>query len=113
MQCGQDVVDAVRRIEERATKVVATSFKCLEQFRDPEDFREFTSVLLADPGKCNVAAMKSLAKDIMMRRWWKWVLCHPLLDEQHIHPERSVSHVHAFPPHVHGFSSEGLGHAIT
>ena len=89
MQCGPDVVKVVERLQQRG-KVVPTSFLILAQFRDPADFGELLSVMLNENTKCNLAHMRQVAGEIMQRRYWIWVLCHPLLSDQFIHPSRSV-----------------------
>ena len=71
------------------SKLAPTSFKILEQFRDPADYNELMSVLLGS-GSPNVSHLKPVAKNILQRRNWIWVLTHPELGEDHIHPDRSV-----------------------
>ena len=68
LQCGNDVVDAVKKLEQRAGQVVASGFRVMEPFRDQEIFRELASVLLNESSKCNMSSMKALVKEILMRR---------------------------------------------
>ena len=94
LQCGMDVVNAVRKLEEKGTRVTAASFKITEGFRDPADYRELVSVLLNESTKCNLSSMRSVAKGILNRRWWHWLLMHPELKEDRIHGSRSMFPVH-------------------
>ena len=107
LQCGNDVVDAVKKLEQRAGQVVASGFRVMEPFRDQENFRELASVLLNESSKCNMSSMKALVKEILMRRWWLWVLCHQALTEEYIHPERSVFPVSPWPVSVLGIVHNG------
>ena len=88
MQCGDAVVKVCERMEEKC-KVTPTSFKIIEQFRDPDDYDQLLGEMLASPSP-NVSNLKTLAKGILQRRNWIWVLTHPDLDEDYIHPDRSV-----------------------
>ena len=90
IQCGNDVVSVVKAMESRG-KVVATSFKVIEQFRDPSDYRELASVVLSDTSKHSVSGFKLAAQEILNRRFWLWILCHPQLGPEYIHPTRSMS----------------------
>ena len=88
MQCGESVVKVCERMEEKC-KVTPTSFKIIEQFRDPDDCDQLLGEMLASPSP-NVSNLKTLAKGILQRRNWIWVLTHPDLNEDYIHPDRSV-----------------------
>ena len=88
MQCGDAVVKVCERMEEKC-KITPTSFKFIEQFRDPADFDQLLGEMLASPSP-NVSNLKTLAKGILQRRNWIWVLTHPDLGEEYIHPDRSV-----------------------
>ena len=89
MHCGSDVVSVVKAMERRG-KVVATSFKVTEQYRDPSDYRELVSVVLSDVSKHTVSGFKLAAQEILFRRFWIWILCHPQLGPDYIHPDRSM-----------------------
>ena len=88
MQCGEDVVKLCEVMEQKS-KLAPTSFKILEQFRDPADYNKLLGAMLGSTSP-NVSHLKSLAKGILQRRNWIWVLMHPELDTDHIHPDRSV-----------------------
>ena len=107
LQCGNDVVDALKKLEQRDGHVVASGFRVMEPFRDQENFRELASVLLNESSKCNMSSMKALVKEILMRRWWLWVLCHQTLTKEYIHPERSVFPVSPWPVSVLGIVHNG------
>ena len=67
LQCGDRVVNVVQLLEAKG-KVVPTSFKVLEQFRDPADYEELVSVMLHESKRCNLSAMKAMAKEILQHK---------------------------------------------
>ena len=47
-------------------------------------------MMLQDDTKCNMAAVKTVSKQILQKRWWNWVLSHPGLGPEYIHPDRTM-----------------------
>ena len=56
----------------------------------PEDFDRVTGLM--DPGlaKPTVARLRSITRDVLTARYWKWVLLHPELPDDMIHASRRV-----------------------
>lgn len=74
---------------ERDAKPTPGSFKCLDGMVDQEDFESFVERFIAEP-KHTVDKLRHLAEKIIRGRWWKWVLLHPDLGEDLIHPSRRM-----------------------
>ena len=95
LQAGMGFVEVVQRLEKKpGGKMGPSSFKILESFKCPEDFQELMAVMLQDETRCNMAAIKTVSKAILQKRWWHWVLTHPELGPEYIHPDRSMYHPH-------------------
>lgn len=71
-------------------KVSANTFKILESLRDPEDFRQLTAEMLDKRYPPTVQRLRSLHNAIQRSRWWTWILQHPALGPELIHPTKSV-----------------------
>ena len=89
MQSGPEVVKVVERLQQKG-RVAPTSFLILAQFRDPADYSELLNTMIHESTKCNLAQMRQVAGEILQRRYWLWVLCHPQLGADYIHPTRRV-----------------------
>lgn len=90
VECGDRVVEVVRRMEARSQAVTPTTFKVLEQMRDKDDWEELVSSLSDVDVKLNPHRLKEEATKIMRKRWWIWTLLHPQLGPEDIHPSRSM-----------------------
>ena len=93
------LVEWLRRSRERAVAVVKameansritlSTFKPLEQMRDPSDFNEVTSLMEAT-AKPTGQLFKTTVHKVLERRWWQWCLCHPQLAGDKIHESRRM-----------------------
>ena len=105
LQACMGVVDVVQRLEKKpGGRIGPNTFQVLESFRCPEDFQELMAVMLQDETKCNMAAVKTVSKAILQKRWWHWVLTHPDLGPEYIHPDRSMHTSHGITEAHHSFS---------
>jgi hypothetical protein len=92
-------VEWLRRARERAVAVVKamelnsritlSTFKPLEQMRDPGDFNEVTSLMEAT-ARPTGQLFKTTVHKVLERRWWHWCLCHPQLGGDKIHESRRM-----------------------
>jgi hypothetical protein len=89
-RCGQDAVKIVERMEEKGAAVAPGSFKPLEPFRHPEDYQTLTLEMLKPNVHANPSTLKQVAGRILQRRWWTWLLEHPGLGVDIMHPTRSM-----------------------
>lgn len=92
----QEAVDTISAMEKAMpnAKLSPYSFKVLEQFRDPADFHEVARQMLDDRHKATAVRFATEAQRILRARWWIWVLQHPGLTEEEVHPTKSM-----FPTH--------------
>ena len=92
--CGADVISVIERMEKRSSgKTVYVSpatFKSMESVFCPEDYREITSELLKDTVHVTASLVKEVISKVVRRRYWSWLLLHPQLTDQDIHPSRRV-----------------------
>jgi hypothetical protein len=87
---GEKGVEVVKKVEERSPTPLAASFgKVMEPLRVPEDMHEVADAMLAED-KPSVTMFNQKVRDVLLRRWWSWVLFHPQLQPQYVHPSRGV-----------------------
>lgn len=89
--CGMDAIEVCREME-KVGKVGAYSLKPLEAVTVPEDWQKIATQLLQPNVKATAARLKDIVTKTLMDRWWQWVLMHPELGPEHIHPSRSMHH---------------------
>ena len=90
MLCGEQVAEVVEAMEKNS-KISANTFKALEQFRVPEDHYALLATLKSAP-KPTGGTFATAARDILLQRYWRWVLTHKDLGPEHIHESRSMLH---------------------
>ena len=83
-------VRMLRSMEEHGCRLSGGVMRVFEPVLVPEDFDRVTGLM--DPGlaKPTVARLRSITRDVLTARYWKWVLLHPELPEDMIHPSRRV-----------------------
>ena len=73
------------------------ALKPVEHLHLPENMRELISKFVPEQGtKATTEAVRRTCAAIARRRYWAWVLLHPQLTAEYIHPTRSVP---PFPAH--------------
>lgn len=87
--CGELVASVIEDMEKHGS-VRPGTFKVLQQMTVPADYTELLQKLRNPTVKTTGTRMKALAKDILRKRWWQWLLEHPELGPDHIHPSRSM-----------------------
>lgn len=94
-QCRDRAVEVVRKME-KTKRVVPNGFKPLEGFRVPEDYDTLVTKLLAmaEDDRINPDRMRKLAADILRNRWWTWILLHPEMPDDKVHPSRRMPRCH-------------------
>ena len=75
---------------QRLAKVTAGGLRCLEAVVVPADYHRIVSLMDPDVAKPTAQRLKAVTNDVLMERWWRWCLLHPLLDATRVHPTRSV-----------------------
>ena len=86
------VVKVLEHMEMQSHSLSPYNFKVLEPFRVKDDYEELANKMLLPGPKPNPSRLRSVAAEILARRWWWWVLCHPELTEDRIHPSRSMQY---------------------
>lgn len=101
LRCPTKVVFMLRCME-KDSKPTPGTFRPLEGIADPADFDDFMRSYLAEPKK-TVDKLKFHCENILTDRYWKWLLNHPDLGEERIHPSRSVPPFSLIPlsPHLY------------
>ena len=94
LHAKDEVVKIVARMEVgaggKAVRVAPNTFRCLEGMYVPQDYLDLTRELANEELKLTASRVKELATTIIRRRHWSWVLLHPELTAQDIHPSRRV-----------------------
>ncbi len=84
-----DKIIHLLKIMEREAKPTPGSFKPVEAFCHPEDYRKLVDKFLAEE-KRTVDLFRKHCDQILKNRYWRWILMHPGLGEDRIHPSRSM-----------------------
>lgn len=87
---GDKALTVLQKIEEKQGRLVATFPKCLEPMAVPEDMHNLADQILASEQRPSVPLFQARAKHIIRERWWDWVLMHPSLQPDYVHPTRGV-----------------------
>jgi hypothetical protein len=89
---GDDAIETITVMQHGHLAVTPGLMRCLESFAIPADYFEFASKVRGIEGKVTASLVKSIASDILRRRWWDWVILHPdLCKEGLVHPTRRMS----------------------
>ena len=87
---GEKGINVVKKLEERSATPLATSFgKVLEPLRVPTDSHRVADEMLAE-AKPSVSLFNMHVKEVLQNRWTQWVLFHPKLQPEHVHPSRGM-----------------------
>jgi hypothetical protein len=100
MQVPEKIVLLLTLMEADA-KPTPGSFKPVESFSVPEDYEKLVASFIGEE-KHTVERLRRLCDKILKNRWWRWVLMHPGLQEDRIHPSRSM-HPLTQPPFIQIF----------
>ncbi len=84
-----DKIIHLLKIMEREAKPTPGSFKPVDAFCHPEDYRKLVDKFLAEE-KRTVDLLRKHCDQILKNRYWRWILMHPGLGEDRIHPSRSM-----------------------
>lgn len=86
-------IDMVTAMEKggQGTKVSPYAFKCLEGLRDPADFHEVVGVMTDERIKPTAMRLKAEVTRICRARWWTWILQHPKLTTEDVHPSKRMT----------------------
>jgi hypothetical protein len=90
LMCQEDAINLVKKMEEFSNAVVGPyAFKPLEGMILKMDFDQLIKrgKLEARP---NVQWLKVTAAEIIRDRYWKWLLLHPQLQPERVHPDKGL-----------------------
>ena len=88
-QCGTRALNVLAAME-AVGRVTGYLFKPLESLCVPEDWQRVTAMMEVPDVKATALRLRECANKIIMERWWTWVLLHPELTGNDIHPTRSM-----------------------
>ena len=90
-RCGSKVVDLVELLERRSRRrLQLAAFQCIGTLLDDRDLHKVADTLLAEPVCASEGALYDLVTAVCRERWWTWLLLHPDLGPEYIHPANSV-----------------------
>ena len=89
LQCGQQTISVLERMEKHG-KVTGYVLKPLEGLAVPEDWSKVAAQMLMPEHKATASRLRDVASTVIRDRWWVWILLHPDLGENYIHPSRSM-----------------------
>ena len=90
-RCGSKVVDLVELLERRSRRrLQLAAFQCIGTLLDDRDLHKVADTLLAEPVCASEGALLDLVTAVCRERWWTWLLLHPDLDPEYIHPANNV-----------------------
>ena len=101
---GEQALEAIASLE-KGSAVSGNTLRCMEGMSTPEDVLKVLSKVQADP-RPTASLLRSVAAEVQDDRRWTWLLCHPDLTPEHIHPSRSM-----LPP-CHPCVVQGGGYVI-
>ena len=85
---GEQALEAIASLE-KGSAVSGNTLRCMEGMSTPEDVLKVLSKVQADP-RPTASLLRSVAAEVQDDRRWTWLLCHPDLTPEHIHPSRSM-----------------------
>ena len=88
-QCDLTALSVIEDLETNG-KVTGYLFKCMEQLCVPEDWQRVANLMQMPNVKATAMRLREVTASVVRERWWTWVLQHPELTGQYIHPSRSV-----------------------
>jgi hypothetical protein len=97
---GDQAVDVVQALEGGSKKVGPYAFKVMEPFTVPDDYLKVATIMKDGSKKATPQRLRMVAGAVLRDRYWSWLLLHPGLGEDRIHPSRSVSPMPSLPPSI-------------
>ena len=88
-QCGARAIQLLTEME-AVGKLTGYTFKPLEPLVHPDDWQRVVSMMGSCGTKPTAMKLRECATIVVQERWWSWVLLHPDLGPEDIHPSRSV-----------------------
>lgn len=90
IKMGKEAVALVMKMEEHSSVIVTPyAFKCMEAMILQKDFEKLIKEGKLET-KPNVQWLKQTVHDIVRMRYWTWVLMHPGLRPERVHPDKGV-----------------------
>ena len=89
MACGYKAVQLMQNMEEN-DRVLPLTFKAMEAVIDPADYEQIIADMDPELGHPLAAKLKAVTMSVLRRRWWHWLILHPAIKEDRLHPSRSV-----------------------
>ena len=93
MHTGREGLQIIERLCEKE-KVTGNSFKVLESVYVPADYHDIVTHL-QHQDTVTVAMLKETAMEVLMDRWFSWIILHPEMPEEKVHRSRSMFHISA------------------
>ena len=95
IHAGKDVLEAMVLMQRRGSgkeekKIAVGALRCLEALYHPDDFKALAFSMKDESLNQNPARLRAETLKLVRQRHWTWVLLHPGLTQQYIHPERSM-----------------------
>ena len=88
---GERALKIIRKLEANETRTISGySFKALESVTMDEDYEKIINMTELEK-KLNVGGFQNIVKKVVRQRWWIWVLQHPGLQPDRVHPSRGVA----------------------
>lgn len=89
---GERAVEALKKLEEHGVHLTGGMLRrCFEGLSVPEDQQELFRRYEEKSGKTTAAMFTEMCATIKLDRMWKWLVNHPDLGDDRVHPSRRVS----------------------
>ena len=89
LHTGAEGLKMIEHMEAGGDRVSGNSFRVMEGIYVPEDYTKIVEKVRAGDN-VNTSRMREVATEVLTERWWSWVLLHPDLPEDKVHPSRRV-----------------------
>jgi hypothetical protein len=80
---------------ERSSKVSGSTLRTMEGMTNPDDLLKIVRLVNAAEGKVTVSTLRDITAKVQTERWWTWLLTHPQLTDEDIHPTRRMLPLHS------------------
>ena len=92
LHTGAEGLTMITHMEGGGDRVTGNSFRILEGIYVPEDYVKIVDKVRSGDA-ITTARMREIATEVLSERWWTWVLLHPDLPDDKVHPSRSMQWV--------------------
>jgi hypothetical protein len=89
LRVGTPALELAKKLESNEGKVSGYTFKVMESIQMQEDYMKVISRCQLDP-KLTPQTFQNTVREVIRERYWCWILTHPGLIPDHIHPSRGI-----------------------